>query len=123
VLASFILTILDDSVFIPITLKLSDCPARIWDALAKYVFPVQVVATEMERIMKTCKRFERGLLRTRIPVEEEGFQWGGLKKEVERKKYQRKKKEAQESKEIKVEENNPPEEKKTLIVELKVSKV
>jgi hypothetical protein len=119
VLASFILTILDDTVYIPITLKLSDCPARIWDALAKYVFPQQIVAAEMERVMGSCRRFERGVLRLRIPVEEEGYTWGGLKKEVERKKYVRKKKEQTE--EVKTEDK--PDEKKSLVVGLKVSKV
>jgi hypothetical protein len=93
VLASFIITLNNNTVYIPITLKLSDCPPRIWESLHKYVLPQPVVAQEMERIMKECKRFEKSLLQLTIPVEEEGFQWNGIKKEVERKKYQRKKKE------------------------------
>jgi len=43
--------------------------------------------------MKECKRFDRSTLQLRIPVEEEGFSWNGIRKEPERKKYQRKKKE------------------------------
>jgi hypothetical protein len=93
VLASFIITINKNSVYIPITLKLSDCPSRIWETLYKYVFPATVVKEEMERIMKTCRRFERGVLQLRIPKEEESYSWNGIKKEPERKKYQRKKKE------------------------------
>lgn len=93
VLASFILTINNNSIYIPITLKLSDCPSRIWETLHKYVHPQPVVAKEMERIMNECKRFQRSVLQLRIPVEEESYTWNGIKKEPERKKYQRKKKE------------------------------
>ena len=116
VLASFILTINNNTVYVPITLKLSDCPQRIWDSLYKYVYPQQIVVKEMERIMKECKRFEKSVLQLRIPVEEEGFTWNGIKKENERKKYQRKKKE-----EVKEEggEESPPKKKKSLVVEFK----
>ena len=116
VLASFILTINNNTVYIPITLKLSDCPPRIWDSLYKYVYPQQIVVKEMERIMKECKRFEKSVLQLRIPMEEEGFTWNGIKKENERKKYQRKKKE-----EVKGEgnEESPPKKKKSLVVEFK----
>lgn len=116
VLASFILTINNNSVYIPITLKLSDCPPRIWDTLYKYVHPQQVVVKEMEKIMKECKRFEKSILQLRIPLEEEGFSWNGIKKETERKKYQRKKKE-----EVKEEDGAdvPSKKKKSLVVGLK----
>jgi len=116
VLASFILTIYNNTVYVPITLKLSDCPPRIWDSLYKYVYPQQIVVKEMERIMKECKRFEKSVLRLRIPLEEEGFTWNGIKKENEKKRYQRKKKE-----EVKEEgsEESPPKKKKSLVVEFK----
>lgn len=116
VLASFILTINNNTVYVPITLKLSDCPPRIWDSLHKYVYPQQIVVKEMERIMKECKRFEKSVLQLRISVEEEGFTWNGIKKENERKKYQRKKKA-----EVKEEDNeeSPPKKKKSLVVEFK----
>ena len=123
VLASFILTI--GKVYIPITLKLSDCPPRIWDSLHKYVYPQEGVVAEMERIMKEYKRFEKSVLQLRVPVDEEGYVWQGLKKEVERKKYVRKKKEKSEVKEVKeVKEEEKDDEgggkrKKTLLVGLK----
>jgi hypothetical protein len=118
VLASFILTINDNRVYIPITLKLSDCPPRIWESLYKYVYPQQIVVKEMERIMKECKRFEKSTLQLRIPEgEEEGFSWNGIRKEPERKKYQRKKKE--EGKEEGGEGGTPPKKRKSLVVGLK----
>ena len=117
VLASFILTINDGRVYIPITLKLSDCPPRIWESLYKYVYPQQIVVKEMERIMKECKRFEKTTLQLRIPEEDEGFTWNGIRKEPERKKYQRKKKE--EAKEEGGEKVTPPKKRKSLVVGLK----
>jgi hypothetical protein len=118
VLASFIVTINKDTVYIPITLKLSDCPPRIWESLYKYVHPQQLVVKEMERIMAKCKRFENSVLALQIPQEEEGFSWNGIKKETERKKYQRKKKEVKDDKdEIKVEDERGK--KKSLMVGLK----
>jgi hypothetical protein len=100
VLASFILTISDNTIWIPITLKLNNCPVKVYESLAKYVFPQLVVAKEMERVMGECKRFEAKVLRLQIPTEEEGFVWSGLDRKPEKKKYVRKKKE----KEAKVEE-------------------
>jgi hypothetical protein len=120
VLASFILTL--DKVYIPITLKLSDCPPRIWDSLYKYVYPVQIVVTEMERIMKEYKRFEKSVLQLRVPLEEDGYIWQGIKKEVERKKYVRKKKEKIEVKEVKEEDKEDEgggKRRKSLVVGLK----
>jgi hypothetical protein len=120
VLASFIITLNNNTVYIPITLKLSDCPPRIWESLHKYVFPQVVVAQEMEKTMKECKRFEKSILQLTIPVEEEGFQWNGIKKEVERKKYQRKKKEKKEDGEDKEGADSPAtKKKKSLVVGLK----
>jgi hypothetical protein len=112
VLASFILTIQNDTVYIPITLKLSDCPPRIWESLYKYVYPQQIVVKEMERIMERCKRFDKSVLNLRIPIDEEGFMWDGIKKEHEKKKYQRKKKEVKE-------EDEETKRRKSLVVGLK----
>ena len=75
--------------------------------------------------MKEYKRFEKSVLQLRVPVDEEGYVWQGLKKEVERKKYVRKKKEKSEVKEVKeVKEEEKDDEgggkrKKTLLVGLK----
>ena len=70
--------------------------------------------------MKECKRFEKSLLQLTIPVEEEGLQWNGIKKEVERKKYQRKKKEEKEDGEGKEGMDSPAtKKKKSLVVGLK----
>jgi hypothetical protein len=88
---SFILTMNNDSFYIPVTLKLSDCPPRIWETLYKYVHPQPVVVKEMERIMGLCKQFEKSALALRIPEEEEAFLWNGIHKENERKKYKRQK--------------------------------
>jgi hypothetical protein len=72
----------------------------------------------MERIMKGCKRFGKSLLKLRIPLEEEGYCWNGIKKDVEKKKYQRKKKE-----DVKEEgddgESSPLKKRKSLVVGLK----
>lgn len=59
--------------------------------------------------MERCKRFEKSVLSLRIPVDEEGFMWDGIKKEGEKKKYQRKKKEVKEE----------DEKRKSLVVGLK----
>ena len=71
--------------------------------------------------MKECKRFEKSLLQLTIPVEEEGFQWNGIKKEVERKKYQRKKKEEKKEDDEDKEGMDSPatKKKKSLVIELK----
>jgi hypothetical protein len=121
VLASFILVLETNKVYIPITLKLSDCPARIWDSLHKYVYPQQIVVTEMERIMREYKRFEKSVLQLRVPVEEEGYVWQGIRKEVERKKYVRKKKEKDVGavKEEGGEEEGGGKRRKSLVVGLK----
>jgi hypothetical protein len=119
VLASFILTINNNTVYIPITLKLSDCPPRIWDSLHKYVHPQPIVATEMERIMKECKRFDKSVLQLRIPVEEDGFTWNGIKKENERKKYQRRKKEEPKVEEEEKDDEGGAKKRKSLVVGLK----
>lgn len=119
VLASFILTINNNSVYIPITLKLSDCPPRIWDSLHKYVHPQPIVVKEMERIMSECKRFEKSVLQLRIPVEEEGFTWNGIKKESERKKYQRRKKEPPKEDEQEKDGEGNVKKRKSLVVGLK----
>lgn len=71
--------------------------------------------------MKECRRFEKSVLQLQIPVDEEGFHWNGIKKEVERKKYQRKKKE--EKKEDGADKEGPDspatKKKKSLVVGLK----
>jgi hypothetical protein len=120
VLASFIITINNDTVFIPMTLKLSDCPSRIWETLSKYVFPPDVVREEMEKIMARCRRFESGILQLRLSTEEESYSWNGIRKEPERKKYQRKKKEdVPPVKEEEKEEGKTDQKKKSLVVGLK----
>jgi len=69
--------------------------------------------------MKEYKRFERSVLQLRIPVEEEGYVWQGIKKEVERKKYVRKKKEKDVG-EVKEEgEEGGGKRRKSLVVGLK----
>lgn len=73
--------------------------------------------------MKEYKRFERSVLQLRVPVEEEGYVWQGIKKEVEKKKYVRKKKEKdvgvvkEEGEEV--EEENGGKRRKSLVVGLK----
>jgi hypothetical protein len=109
--ASFILLINNDSFYIPITLKLSDCPPRIWESLYKYVHPQPVVVKEMERIMGSHKRFGKSALALRIPDEDEAFLWSGIHKEHERKKYKRQKK-------VKNEEEDGKK-LKSLVVDLK----
>lgn len=109
--ASFILLINNDSFYIPITLKLSDCPPRIWESLYKYVHPQPVVVKEMERIMGSHKRFGKSALALRIPEEDEAFLWSGIHKEHERKKYKRQKK-------VKNEEEDGKK-SKSLVVDLK----
>jgi hypothetical protein len=126
VLASFIITICDDALWIPITLKLNNCPPKIYESLAKYVFAPGPVAAEMERVMGSCARFEERRLALRVPVGDEGFRWERLDRKVEKKKYVRKKKEKEkEVKEVKVEEEEDAgvepagKKRKSLVVGLK----
>ena len=87
------------------------------------MFPPTVVKEEMERIMKTCRRFERGVLQLRIPKEEESYSWNGIKKEPERKKYQRKKKEdippKKENEDVKEDGDSGQTKRTSLVVGLK----
>jgi len=76
--------------------------------------------------MKECKRFEKSVLQLRIPVDEESFQWNGIRKEPERKKYQRKKKEEVKEAESEKKEDGteslttPGKKRKSLVVGLKL---
>jgi hypothetical protein len=65
----------------------------------------------MERIMGSCKQFEKSVLALRIPEEEEAFLWNGVHKENERKKYKR-------QKQVKKEEGDGKK-RKSLVIDLK----
>jgi len=73
--------------------------------------------------MKEAKRFEKSVLQLRIPKDEEGFEWKGLKKEVERKKYQRRKKEEVKEEDGEKKDNGTEptgKKRKSLVVGLKI---
>jgi hypothetical protein len=71
--------------------------------------------------MREYKRFEKSVLQLRVSVEEEGYVWQGIRKEVERKKYVRKKKEKDVGavKEEGGEEEGGGKRRKSLVVGLK----